>query len=338
MMYTGTNEGFSFQSTISNLQPLLSYTLPSSFPQSFNHRSDDFHFPLDLSLRNGPITPPSTPSPPRKKIKVNAPENVEHGIQHNVTQFIGTISENDKRYFSNSVKSISTGYFKIFNESSVFESNEKPTETNPGAKKIVSSNDTSLDENSCEDFIDITGSDDNVAVLSNLDKISIDILNENESVEEISKPEKYESSNDDEFVDVESHDSDIIYGSTSNNEEDRGILVNGKMHFDNPKYHSEAIEGFAKLFEKDFGKGFLDTKTEDTQSQKQSVSNKFCKSERRRIKSRKQIMDEENTSPVSGTIIRKLLDGEELVVRKGDIDPCFNVVEVTEEAKANLGN
>lgn len=43
--------------------------------------------------------------------------------------------------------------------------------------------------------------------------------------------------------------------------------------------------------------------------------------------------NEDYTSPVSGTIIRKLRDDEELVIRKGDIDPAFNVVEITEEAK-----
>ncbi|KAF7279012.1 hypothetical protein GWI33_007653 [Rhynchophorus ferrugineus] len=46
--------------------------------------------------------------------------------------------------------------------------------------------------------------------------------------------------------------------------------------------------------------------------------------------------DEDNSSPVSGTIIRKLAPDEHLVVRKGDIDPAFNVVEITEEAKAEL--
>lgn len=47
--------------------------------------------------------------------------------------------------------------------------------------------------------------------------------------------------------------------------------------------------------------------------------------------------DEDTTSPVSGTIIRQLEDDEApLVVRKGDIDPAYNVVEVTEEAKAEL--
>lgn len=39
---------------------------------------------------------------------------------------------------------------------------------------------------------------------------------------------------------------------------------------------------------------------------------------------------------MSGTIIRKLRDDEELVIRKGDIDPAFNVVEITDEAKAIL--
>ncbi|XP_034237943.1 insulinoma-associated protein 1a-like [Thrips palmi] len=53
---------------------------------------------------------------------------------------------------------------------------------------------------------------------------------------------------------------------------------------------------------------------------------------------RKLNFDEDKSSPVSGTIIRdigEVLDSE-LVVRKGDIDPAFNVVEVTEEAKAEI--
>ncbi|CAH1116959.1 unnamed protein product [Phaedon cochleariae] len=51
---------------------------------------------------------------------------------------------------------------------------------------------------------------------------------------------------------------------------------------------------------------------------------------------RKLNFDEDNSSPVSGTIIRELGPDEHLVVRKGDIDPAFNVVEVTEEAKAEI--
>ncbi|XP_026278073.1 insulinoma-associated protein 1a-like [Frankliniella occidentalis] len=56
---------------------------------------------------------------------------------------------------------------------------------------------------------------------------------------------------------------------------------------------------------------------------------------------RKLTFDEDKSSPVSGTIIRDIDEvvqehGDSLVVRKGDIDPAFNVVEVTEEAKAEL--
>ncbi|CAH0551241.1 unnamed protein product [Brassicogethes aeneus] len=57
----------------------------------------------------------------------------------------------------------------------------------------------------------------------------------------------------------------------------------------------------------------------------------------RKVKAtRKLNFEEDNSSPVSGTIIRELGPNETLVVRKGDIDPAFNVVEVTEEAKAEL--
>ena len=61
------------------------------------------------------------------------------------------------------------------------------------------------------------------------------------------------------------------------------------------------------------------------------------KSPKKAKASRKLNFDEDKSSPVSGTIIRELVDGEEpLVVRKGDIDPEYNVVEVTEEAKAEI--
>lgn len=80
----------------------------------------------------------------------------------------------------------------------------------------------------------------------------------------------------------------------------------------------------------------------------------------RKKASRKLAFDEDKTSPVSGTIIRELAEGEEVpAIRKGskrikekkcqhdylltllffivgDIPPEFNVVEITEEAKAEL--
>ncbi|QQP50316.1 Nervous fingers 2 CG12809PAlike, partial [Caligus rogercresseyi] len=67
----------------------------------------------------------------------------------------------------------------------------------------------------------------------------------------------------------------------------------------------------------------------------------------RKKTSRKLTFDEDKSSPVSGTIIRQRAEGEEVpAIHKGmykrshqsssDIDPEFNVVEVTDEAKAEL--
>ncbi|KAA0202100.1 hypothetical protein HAZT_HAZT003106 [Hyalella azteca] len=64
---------------------------------------------------------------------------------------------------------------------------------------------------------------------------------------------------------------------------------------------------------------------------------KKSKSPKKTKASRRLNFDEDKSSPVSGTIIRELGEGEApLVVRKGDIDPAYNVVEVTEEAKAEI--
>lgn len=66
-------------------------------------------------------------------------------------------------------------------------------------------------------------------------------------------------------------------------------------------------------------------------------SEKKLKTSKKTKAARRLNFDEDKTSPVSGTIIRELAEGEEpLVVRKGDIDPAYNVVEITEEAKAEL--
>lgn len=51
---------------------------------------------------------------------------------------------------------------------------------------------------------------------------------------------------------------------------------------------------------------------------------------------RKLKFDEFTSSPVSGTIIRSLDEINENDVRCGDIDPEYNLVEVTDEAKAEL--
>lgn len=171
---------------------------------------------------------------------------------------------------------------------------------------------------SSDEYIDITSSDNeeekNNKISENCD------ITDDESNQII-------SSDSDEEIDVESNEDSNVLSDITHSDDHVGVLQKGDKIFENPKLHTKAIQGFAMLFEKS-------VYSLSTDSQKSTPSR--SKSERKRVKLRKQLVDEENTSPVSGTLIRKLNDGEELVVRRGDIDPAFNVVEVTEEAKAAI--
>lgn len=69
-----------------------------------------------------------------------------------------------------------------------------------------------------------------------------------------------------------------------------------------------------------------------------SSSSSTVSKEHKRVKAvRKLKFDEKKSSPVSGTIIRALdeIDGD-IQQESGDIDPQYNIVEVTEEAKAEI--
>lgn len=108
------------------------------------------------------------------------------------------------------------------------------------------------------------------------------------------------------------------------NENSHPVLSRGQTVFKDSLLHQQALDGIAKLF---------------NHNNLQSPPNSVLKSDRRQLKSRRQFqLNEDYTSPVSGTIIRKLRDDEELVIRKGDIDPAFNVVEITEEAKQAIAS
>lgn len=61
-----------------------------------------------------------------------------------------------------------------------------------------------------------------------------------------------------------------------------------------------------------------------------------CAKPKKQKANRKLNFDEDKSSPVSGTIIRDRSELSHVMVQKGDIDPMYNVVEVTEEAKAEL--
>ncbi|XP_019890926.2 uncharacterized protein LOC101896508 [Musca domestica] len=226
--------------------------------------------------------------------------------------------------------------------------------------------------------------------------------------------EEEDPDEDEEYVDILSNDDDDInplsskaitmlrlQSQTEMEQElarDGQVLTRNKLVYENEELHNRAVDGLAKLFDRDFQKGnsnndagnnnngktYIDltnctkspaenpyaTRMPGTQDKQEimitsnsnvppppipptanghnptSSSNhirptayKTHKTERKRMKLRKHMsLDEETISPVSGTIIRKLRDDEELVVRKGDIDPAFNVVEVTEEAKAILAS
>jgi hypothetical protein len=294
--------GFSFVPSASNSMNSSSVLYQNSLavlqPPRFMHRLREF--PLDLRYRPV-LTPPSTPSPPRKRSKflnldLKNIETEENELKVNknfnqMNQFSSTISIDNKKYFQNSID-------HVF----------------PSCSKSKDQNESKICENSnSNDFIDITSSDNEMENFSseNAEK------GENEffrSDSNLTDDLSVQSETSDEIVDIESNDDSVVFSElTSPNELDNcAVLENGKMFFDDPKLHSKTIEGFAKLFDRSL------CSISEVPSKKHCNANHYRnKSDRKRVKSRKQVVDEETTSPVSGTIIRKLHDGEELVVRKG---------------------
>lgn len=165
-------------------------------------------------------------------------------------------------------------------------------------------------------------------------------------------------SDEDGFVDVLTQD-DIVVPQRSNDNLDKDlineskspvVLINdaddeddtscaaaldrNKTIYEDEKLHKNAIDGFAMLFDKSLYNEMKTRRIEMFDKLDAAPSNVILK---KRIKHKRiHHQDDDNTSPVSGTIIRRLRDDEELVVRRGDIDPAFNVVEITEEAKKIL--
>lgn len=307
--------------------------------------------PLDLSLRHsGPITPPSTPSPPRKR--PHSLDNIEHGhksLDHNWRNNIVYFDSNNiknhsqimkwnsdverhkanitqtlwaKKYLAGqpSTDIINTKHLKYFDSSSMSASenaNESGTDSRIELADEIVDCVNSDNESSDEDcYVDIISSDEN-----RLDEA----MSNNDLVE-------------DNKIDIDLHTEDDENAEIIAEEIKQDALSRNESIYKNGKLHSKAVQGFAKLFEISFSRDDITNQSLDNPIKSPVTCNKtyFNKLERKKFKLRKQTLDEDNTSPVSGTIIRKLRHDEELVVRKGDIDPAFNVVEITDEAKSIL--
>lgn len=213
-------------------------------------------------------------------------------------------------------------------------------------------------------FVDVLTQDD--IVLPRRTQSEIDIVNTNDPdipVVLINDVDDDDDENDDDVGgDTNDDDNDV---NDIVDDDDYGVdpcnvsaLDRDKTHYDDEKLHKNAIDGFAKLFEKtlcndmiknrhltifDNSKLSATTTTTTTTTMlttTMDVSTAPLPSSialKKRIKHKRiHLHDDDNTSPVSGTIIRRLRDDEELVVRRGDIDPAFNVVEITDEAKKIL--
>ncbi|XP_052890412.1 uncharacterized protein LOC128298681 [Anopheles moucheti] len=306
-------------------------------------RPREFPSPLDLSLRptNVPMTPPSTPSPPRKRLK-SFDESTAVMPTANVTrtaeswrstrnQFSDTVCIDDKRYYANTTLGECENRAEVFQ---YFDDSARsvPFKYPPGdgvrsvdGETLYAKDSVDRPRGKADEFIDITGGIER---------------REDGDHEERSTRDKSDCSN----IDVESLDNEgdedskesiNIVDSEEKEDDSAAVLNDGQRYFADERLHLQAIEGFARLFERSFPS--TSTKKSHSSAAGSSARGSSSKSERRRTKARRQgAIDEDNTSPVSGTIIRKLQDGEELVVRKGDIDPAFNVVEITDEAKEIL--
>ncbi|KAH8388193.1 hypothetical protein KR093_000103 [Drosophila rubida] len=399
-----------------------------TFAQFSQHRSSiALLSPLDLSLRTSsnivPITPPSTPSPPRKRQRLMSEENylwrphmpampvaLPHAaaaaaaaaltMQPPATAAAATYFQQPAAYagfrgFEGAPMSYDKGNFHAAaatttataknnleqiaaSQSSVtsYAEDETIVLTEDEDETVVSSHDyneyaTDTEGDDNEPDNDHHNDDDTIQVndeqeVQPLLPVTIDD-DDDDDVDEEEQEEEEEV-----FVDILGNDDDELPVRLQAQLLEPKALQRNDLLYEDEELHHQAVDGLAKLFERDFGQSSKTAATETTtaaaaeqpeplQAEKvyldlsgsaveapqaavphlppPSPPLRKQKVERKRTKLRKHAaIDEETISPVSGTIIRKLRDDEELVVRKGDIDPAFNVVEITEEAKAILAS
>ncbi|KAH8331135.1 hypothetical protein KR067_011880 [Drosophila pandora] len=392
-----------------------------TFPQFSQHRPPiSLLSPLDLSLRAAasivPITPPSTPSPPRKRQRLMSEENYLWRPHMSNTPAPGNPANSGNASTVASTATVSqamqpSGYFlqqqqqhpqqqqqnlppyglRTFDGAAFHKSHFHETKNN--FEQIPASQSSAppppppprpapVATSSSPIYVD----DETIVLTEDEDETVVSSHDYNDyatDTEEVNDGDDDEPTQDDEeeevFVDVLGSDDD----EDDNDDATRLQSVQGtkalkrnELLYEDEELHHRAVDGLARLFERDFEqpkappevevtdeeaaeKTYTDlsgvARTERRNSPTLSLlappplppppppatfsASRHHKHERKRSKLRKHTaIDEETISPVSGTIIRKLRDDEELVVRKGDIDPAFNVVEITEEAKAILAS
>lgn len=326
----------------------------SPYFQPFLLGPAEFQSPLDLSLRTSiAITPPSTPSPPRKR---SNHEDQEATVNPKVSTPSERFWKNRFGYFESKESSSPPASHIKWNKAD--ETMNMPSD----ASAIANLNAPHSQYFDCK-IIDSRTNSQTDAVESN----STDCINL------LATEECDNNSDEDDFVDVLTQDessdlfdtakqmkcdyillgdglaeSDDEVESNDTPRETNGTLDRDSVVYADEQLHAQAIEGFAKLFEKSLGGSSLkddDVISLSSQCTDKATSSKSSRTLSNKMEKRKKIKkqypkydDEDITSPVSGTIIRKLREDEELVVRKGDIDPAFNVVEITDEAKAILAS
>lgn len=335
---------FPFQGT-SQHDTMNGYIQPFHHQHHHPHRLADIvtpHRPLDLSVRtapsSSPITPPSTPpSPPVKRINSMddnsvMTEDADRPLwrpDHCVFFGINTAAESAQHRSACSGLSLDN-----FCEPTFVNLDRQADHSNAQSQSPHQHADDTEDDEDC--FVDILSQEEDEPI----EPVAVSVIIDDDDDDDNEETEYISDDEDDSNHNAEGDDDDETFPLKSN------ALAKEEIIYGDNRLHHNALVGFAKLFDINYSTPASTqpnnpdaTSTpkrnndNDTSRQKPTVSNERKKHQRHR---KYAPADEDHTSPVSGTIIRRLRHDEELVVRKGDIDPAFNVVEITDEAKALL--
>lgn len=312
---------------------------PSYFPP-FILRHAGYPSPIDLSIRTlTPITPPTTPSPVQSRM------NIGEFVNKNLD--INSVNSTPAFWKWDQIGHSSTAYFHTtenvcLSSSQVASSVAKDVScesfNNDFERKTQNNSIDDVANGSNEQYTYNLSIDDDFA--SDEDAF-VDVLTQDDTV-------VHPRSSEHHLDNDKTNESDIpivLINDADDDDDDQctsgGALDRDKTFYEDEKLHQNAIDGFAKLFEQSLCNNLKNRRVRllerpESSDQTTTTSTNNVTLKKRLKHKRLQQQDDDNISPVSGTIIRRLRDDEELVVRRGDIDPAFNVVEITDEAKQIL--